>query len=142
MQFVSISRNNICKQAFNLRVENATFEIYWWDINIHAKVATKGWAKAPLKYSEKDAFLRMFLEKKKKKEYVPRLRIFLNEERFNKNGTKLYSSLPPFFHFLFHSPPRSYIFLNAVQRILWRVLYEFLLKTLPLFYHRYIRYAK
>lgn len=35
----------------------------------------------------------MFLEKKKKKEYVPRLRIFLNEERFNKNGTKLYSRI-------------------------------------------------
>lgn len=46
-------------------MENATFEIYWRDINIHAKVATKGWAKAPLKYSEKDAFLRMFLEKEK-----------------------------------------------------------------------------
>lgn len=46
-------------------MENATFEIYWRDINIHAKVATKGWAKAPLKYSEKDAFPRMFLEKEK-----------------------------------------------------------------------------
>lgn len=51
----------------------------------------------------------------------------------NKNGAKLYTSLPPFSHLLFYSPPPllhfSYIFLDIPRKILWRVFHEFLLNS-------------
>ena len=43
----------------------------------------------------------------------------------NKNGAKLYTSLPPFSHLLFYSPRSFFIHfsLDIPHRILWRVLF-------------------
>lgn len=105
------------------------FESYWRleyiYINIQGKMVTK--VKASLKYSEiEDAFFQGRLEKKIKMLHV--FEFFSNKSDStlrNKNGAKLYTSLPPFSHLLFYSPRSFFIHfsLDIPHRILWRVLF-------------------